>query len=103
VADGYDPARVPVKLVLNAYPNPVRSRVSIAWALPVAGRVSVKIYDAAGRVVRDLVSGKMDAGRYSLRWDGLAENGGRVADGVYFCQLATAVGTRQQKLVVARR
>jgi hypothetical protein len=103
VDDQRGPSGVPVKLALDVYPNPVRSRVSIAWALPVAGRVSVKIYDAAGRVVRDLVGGKMAAGRYSLTWDGLAENGGRVADGVYFCQLATAAGNRQQKLVVARR
>ncbi|MBN2465884.1 T9SS type A sorting domain-containing protein [candidate division WOR-3 bacterium] len=101
--DGHHPAGVPVKLALDIYPNPVRSRVSIAWAQPAAGRVSVKVYDAAGRVVRDLVGGKLDAGRYSLTWDGLAEDGGRVSDGVYFCQLVTAAGARQHKLILARR
>jgi len=103
VADESGTAAVPVRLALDVYPNPLRNRVSIAWALPVAGRVSVKVYDAMGRVVRDLAGNEMDAGRYSLTWDGRAANGRRVADGVYFCQLTTTAGTLQQKLVVARR
>ncbi len=103
VADERGPAGVPVKLTLSAHPNPVRSRVSIAWALPVAGRVSVRVYDAAGRVVRELAGNEMAAGRYALTWDARAANGSRVADGVYFCQLTTPAGARQQKLVVARR
>ena len=100
VVDEYGPASVPVKLALNVYPNPLRSRASLAYAVPVAGRVSIKVYDATGRVVLDLVSQNMAAGRYSAKWDGSAANGRRVANGVYFCQLATTIGTRQQKLVV---
>jgi hypothetical protein len=104
VAEEYSPTSVPTKLALNVYPNPLlRSRASLAYAVPVAGRVSIKVYDAAGRVVRDLVSQNMAAGRYSATWDGSAADGRRIANGVYFIKLATTVGTRQQKLVVARR
>jgi hypothetical protein len=103
VADEYHSATVPVKLALAVYPNPLRSRATIAWALPNAGRVSLKVYDAAGRVVRDLVSEHMNAGQYSFTWDGRAADGRRIADGVYFCKLVTADGTRQQKVVIARR
>jgi hypothetical protein len=103
VGDDYGPAGVPTKLALNVRPNPLRTRASLAYAVPVAGRVSIKVYDATGRVIRDLVSQNMAAGRYSVTWDGSAANGKRVANGVYFCQLTTAVGARQQKLVVAWR
>jgi hypothetical protein len=103
LADEYGPAAVPVKLALNVRPNPLRSRATIAWAVPVAGRVSVKVYDAMGRVVRDLVGERMDAGRYSATWDGRAADGRRIANGVYFCKLVTAVGARQQKIVIAKR
>jgi flagellar hook assembly protein FlgD len=65
--------------------------------------VSVKVYDAMGRVVRDLVGEHMDAGRYSATWDGRAADGRRIANGVYFCKLVTAVGDRQQKIVIAKR
>jgi hypothetical protein len=103
VSDKYGAAGVPVQLSMNVYPNPLRSRVAIAWELPVAGRVSIKVYDAAGRVVRDLASGYMGAGRHSVTWDGRAADGRRIANGVYFCKLTTVVGARQQKIVIAKR
>ena len=102
VAEEYSLAGVPVELGLGVYPNPLRSRAAIEFAVPVAGCVSIKVYDAAGRAVRDLVSQNMAAGRHSATWDGRAANGKRVAEGVYFCKLATPAGTRQQKLVVSR-
>ncbi|MCX6844766.1 MAG: T9SS type A sorting domain-containing protein, partial [candidate division WOR-3 bacterium] len=102
LADAYGLAGVPVKLALNVRPNPLRSRATLAYSVPVAGRVSVQVYDAAGRVVRELVSQNVDAGRYSVTWDGRASDGKRVPEGVYFCKLATPAGTRQQKLVVTK-
>jgi hypothetical protein len=93
-------AGVPVRLALGVYPNPLRSRTVVKYAVPVSGHVSIQVYDATGRAVRDLVSRNMIAGRYTVVWDGRAANGKRVADGVYFCKLATPAGTRQQKLVV---
>jgi len=103
VADGYYSATEPGRLALAVYPNPLRSRATIAWALPAAGRVSVKVYDASGRVVRDLVGEYMNAGQYSVTWDGRAADGRRIANGVYFCKLTTADGSRQQKVVIAKR
>jgi hypothetical protein len=102
VLDDCGPASVPVRLALNVYPNPLRSRTAVEYSVPVAGRVSIKVYDAAGRVVRDLVSRNMAAGRHSVTWDGRAADGKRVAEGVYFCKLATPTGTQQEKLVVSR-
>jgi flagellar hook assembly protein FlgD len=102
VADEVVPAGVPVRLALGVYPNPLRSRTAVRYAVPVGGRVSVEVYDAAGRAVRDLVRQNMAAGRYSVTWDGRAANGKRVAEGVYFCKLATPAGTLQQKLVVTK-
>jgi hypothetical protein len=100
VAEEVSSAGVPVRLALGVYPNPLRSRTVVEYAVPVAGRVSVEVYDATGRVVRDLVGQSKAAGRYSVTWDGRAANGRRVAEGVYFCRLAIPTGTRQQKLVV---
>ncbi|MBM3313017.1 T9SS type A sorting domain-containing protein [candidate division WOR-3 bacterium] len=102
VADEHGPAGVPNELALSICPNPLRTGASVSWALPAPGRVSVKLYDASGRVVRSLATNNMEAGRHSVTWDGRAENGKRVAEGIYFCQLATERGTQQQKLVVTR-
>jgi len=101
VTDEVGLAGVPVRLALGVFPNPLRSRTAVEYAVPVAGHVSVQVYDATGRVVRNLVGQNMPAGRYAATWDGRAANGRRVAEGVYFCKLVTPAGTRQQKLVVA--
>jgi len=100
VVEEYAAAGVPAKLALNVYPNPLRSRTAVEYAVPVAGHASINVYDATGRVVRDLVSRNLAAGRHSVTWDGRAANGKQVAQGIYFCELATPAGTRRQKLVV---
>jgi hypothetical protein len=100
VADGSGTSAKPVSLGLVVRPSPLRSRAVIEYAVPAAGRVGIKVYDASGRAVRDLVSRQMDAGSYSVTWDRTATDGRRVSRGVYFCQLATPAGAVQQKLVV---
>ena len=47
------------------------------------------IYDVTGRRVRILTRGSRKAGNYALRWDGLDDEGRRVASGVYLAQLVT--------------
>jgi hypothetical protein len=90
------------KVRLAAYPNPFQGSATIAWGVSIAGNVSLKLYDASGREVRNLVSRGMGPGRYTVTWDGRADNGKRVAEGIYFCKLSTATGMQQQKVIVAR-
>jgi serine protease AprX len=87
---------------LAAYPNPFRGSATITWGVQLAGNVSLKLYDAAGREVRNLVGRGMDPGRYTATWDGRSNDGKRVAEGIYFCKLSTATGMQQQKVIVAR-
>jgi hypothetical protein len=102
VADEYGLAGDLRKVRLAAYPNPFQGSATIAWGVSVAGNVSLKLYDASGREVRNLVSRGMSPGRYTVTWDGRADNGKRVAQGIYFCKLSTATGMQQQKVIVAR-
>lgn len=44
----------------------------IRYQLPQAGNVSAAVYDAEGRLVRELLRGApQEAGQHSLIWDGL--------------------------------
>lgn len=67
-----------------AFPNPFTSGTSIHFHLSDPTDVSVDVYDVLGRLVRRLDAGRMDAGRHQLAWDGLGENGKKVAPGIYF-------------------
>lgn len=69
-------------------PNPFNPRTLIRFAFAgEESQVSLKIYNAAGRMVRTLEEGPFSAGQYQSEWDG-RDNGGRaVTSGVYFYQL----------------
>lgn len=82
---------------LALWPNPCRGRAMVAWNVPVAGRVELAVYDAAGREVQRLVESKLAAGRHTRAWDGRA-----LAPGVYFVKLDTPDGSRRQKVILTR-
>ncbi|MEZ4648321.1 MAG: FG-GAP-like repeat-containing protein [Candidatus Eisenbacteria bacterium] len=68
-------------------PNPFFEASVIDFSLESSGNVSVMVFDAGGRVVRDLVRGAMEAGRHSLSWDGRDDRRQDVPAGVYFVKV----------------
>jgi hypothetical protein len=69
-------------------PNPFSVSTRIAYELPGAGgRVQLDVYDAAGRLVRNLIDADERAGQHAVSWDGRDDRGTRVANGTYFYQL----------------
>jgi parallel beta-helix repeat protein len=69
--------------VLENYPNPFNPTTVIRYLLPVAGHVSLRIYDILGREVATLVDGQKEMGYYTATFDG-----SRFSSGVYFIRLA---------------
>jgi len=78
-------------------PNPFRTRTTLAWVLPRAGRVRVGVFDVVGRRIATLVDGWQIAGAHETIWDGHSTSGNRAPDGVYLVR-AEAAG-----FVIARR
>jgi hypothetical protein len=72
---------------LAAVPNPFGPETSLHFSLPRDGRVDLKIYDVAGRLVRTLASGSRPAGDNAVRWSGKDDSGRAVASGTYFARL----------------
>ncbi len=69
------PARLKVR------PNPVRSRASIEYSIPRAGRVTLTVMDVAGRVRAVLLDRWQPAGSYSMPLSG------QLTTGVYLATL----------------
>jgi hypothetical protein len=82
------PTAGPPLAVLGLAPNPTRDAVTVAFDLPAAAVVHGRIYNAAGRLVRDLGNRPLLAGRHALLWDGKADGGGTPASGVYFARVS---------------
>jgi hypothetical protein len=85
----------------NAYPNPFNPTTTIRYSIASAGHVSLKIYNAAGQLVRTLVDEEQAprAEGFSIPWDGANDSGQSVASGVYFYKL-TAKGFNETKKMV---
>jgi len=69
-------------------PNPFNPSATIDYAVPHAGTASLQVFDAAGRLVRTLIQGKMEAGKQSVTWDGRDNSGQALSSGTYFYSLS---------------
>jgi hypothetical protein len=81
------PGNTSPKLLIQANTVSQGAPSAISFSLPASGKVSVKIYDANGALVRTLEQGMRPAGVHSLNWDWRDASGSRLASGVYFCRI----------------
>jgi hypothetical protein len=80
-----------------AAPNPFTAETRLAFTLPAAGPVSLRVIDLAGREVAVLAEGVQAAGRHEVVL--------RAADwpaGLYVVVLQTAGGVARQKVLLLR-
>jgi hypothetical protein len=84
------------------YPNPFSPNTSISYSLPVEGPVKVNVYDASGRLVRTLVDETQSPGRYRIDWDGMNDDGQKVAAGIYFIRYETNGRATTKKSVMLK-
>jgi len=87
-------------LVIEAFPSPFSSALELSYEIPATEeRVTVDIFDVAGRRIRRLIDAPHGMGSYSVRWDGADASGRGVSRGVYFVRLATSREVLTQKVV----
>jgi len=79
------------------YPNPFNPVTMIRFSLTSPSRVTVRVYDVAGRLVRTVVDERMEAGEHSLPFEARG-----LASGVYFYRLKAAQFEKTKKMVVLR-
>ena len=88
-----EPPIIDQPLTFYNYPNPFDEQTTFLLTLPGAGPVSIRIFSAAGTLVRELELLAGYAGTFSVVWDARNHQGRRVAPGVYFA-VAEFKGTR---------
>ncbi len=83
-------------------PNPFNPSTTIHFTLERAGDVSLRVFDAKGRLVTTLAERSYDAGRHAVTWDGRSGDGRPVASGVYHYVLDTAAGREARAMVLLK-
>ncbi len=84
------------------YPNPFNPTTTILFTLPEAGNVSLKIYNAAGQLVRTLADKSYPAGAHQLVWNGRNELGEAAASGLYFYHIHAGQFSQTRKMLLLR-
>ena len=87
---------------LLARPNPLNPQTTLSFLLAESRHVELGIFDAQGRLVRNLTSETMPRGRHDVTWDGRDEAGREVASGAYIAVLKSPAARLSQKLLVLK-
>jgi flagellar hook assembly protein FlgD len=88
---------------VSNYPNPFSPATTISVRVGEKGLARLAVYDVAGRLVKLIAEGVLEAGLREFEWDGTNAAGHPAASGVYFCRLSAGgrVAT-SEKMVLMR-
>ncbi|NUQ43175.1 MAG: choice-of-anchor D domain-containing protein, partial [Calditrichaceae bacterium] len=79
------------------YPNPFNPATTIRYDLPVAGEVSLSVYNILGQKVAELVHGQREAGRHAVLFDA-----SQLASGMYIYALKAGSFSKVQKMMLLK-
>lgn len=83
----------PANFILEQnYPNPFNPATVIRYQLPVAGMVSIDLYNTAGEKVESLLNKAEDAGVHSLSFDAVMYG---LSSGIYFYRMTVVPAAGQ--------
>ncbi|MCK4235376.1 exo-alpha-sialidase [candidate division WOR-3 bacterium] len=95
--------------ILQSYPNPFKKLTTIKFQVPTLNQVQGKsqvtmsIYDATGRLVKDFSRLTLDALHPTqISWDGTDNSGKKVPAGVYFAQLIVNEHSFTKEVILLR-
>jgi len=85
------------------YPNPFNPSTTIAFKLPIAKAISLKIYNSLGQEVRTLILDEIyPAGNHKVVWDGKDNHGNPVPSGMYIYKLIFGNFSKSRKMTLLR-
>jgi hypothetical protein len=84
------------------WPNPLNPTTTISFELDRPGRIRLRIYDTAGRLVRTLADTSLPAGSHRRVWDGRDDGSRPTASGIYFYELDVDGRREARKMLQVR-
>jgi hypothetical protein len=93
-----DPGNVPTSFsLLQNYPNPFNPNTVISYSLPKSEFVTIKVFDASGKVIKTLVNEQKSADYYQVSFDGTG-----LSSGVYFYSIRAGDFFQTKKMILVK-
>jgi hypothetical protein len=86
-------------------PNPANPHAKLVYVLPRNAdgtRVSLRVYDIQGRLVRTLVDRNEQAGPHTAVWNGTDQSGRHVSSGTYFARITAGSFRAEEKILFVK-
>ncbi len=82
---------------LSVFPNPFNATALVRFTNPTAGRVSIRLYDMLGRMVRTIADGEFGSGPLVI-----PVQAADLSSGVYYIGLTSSQGVNVRKVLLLR-
>ncbi len=79
------------------YPNPFNPTTTISFGLPQETNVSIKIYNALGEEIAEILNKNLKAGKHSVDF-----NAKNLSSGTYFCRMKAGKFTKTTKMLLLK-
>ena len=98
------PVGYPSSMTLHpAEPNPFNPTTTLSFSLEKETRVSLEVFDVAGRLVSVVLSDRLlGEGEHRFRWNGRNGQGYAAASGVYLIRLRSDQAVETRRILLAR-
>jgi len=88
--------------LIGNFPNPFNPETSISFNLKKDSKVSLKIFNIKGQLIRTLINEQLSASPYSVVWNGKNDNGNHVSTGVYLYRLQADTKLSVKKCILLK-
>jgi hypothetical protein len=89
---------MPLEFALSApYPNPFNGVTVLRYSLSKSGKITLRVFDIAGRAATTLVDGEREAGVHQTTW-----KSGDASSGLYFARLEAGGEVKTQKMMLIK-
>jgi len=84
------------------FPNPFNPTTTIQFQVPEASDVSIVIYDMLGQEVKALFSENVQAGNYSVEWNGVNNAGLKMSSGSYIYRMTAGNFIETKEMILLK-
>ncbi len=84
------------------FPNPFNPNTTIAFQLPTAGIIDLKIYNTRGQLINNLYHGFLPSGNNSINWNGKNNSNIELPSGIYYYRINTPQTTATGKMLMLK-
>jgi hypothetical protein len=84
------------------FPNPFNPTTTIQFQVPEASDVSIVIYDMLGQVVKELFAENVQAGKYSVNWNGVNNSGLKMSSGSYIYRMTAGNFIETKEMILLK-